>query len=78
MIKVMVTTTPTAQTFTCSDHSSGAVTVRPGADGEYYEFSFYAHAHPSFWVPASALVDGHQVRVAGVSDSEVFTLSVAK
>lgn len=64
------------QEFSGSDHSSGAVVVQHVDSHPVMDFSFYGHAHPSFWVPASQFKNGKQVTVKTIGDDEKLELAL--
>ena len=66
------------ETISCSDGSHGAMVVAPQAQGEHYEFTFYGHAHPTFWLTQSQFHDGEQLRVRDMVHDETFKIHFIK
>lgn len=60
------------QTIHCSDGSQGVVQLAV----PYYQFRFYSHQHPSFWLKQSQLQDGATVKVRDIQSTDDFQLKL--
>lgn len=65
------------ETISCSDGARGEMVVAPQAEGVHYEFTFYGHAHPRFWMTKSQFRDGAKLRVRDIVHDETFQIKMA-
>lgn len=62
------------ETIKCSDGAYGEMEVAPQTDGLHYEFTFYGHTHPHFWLTKGQFHDGAQLRVRDTVSDEIFKI----
>ena len=62
------------QTIHCSDGSQGVMTVSEESSAPYYNFKFYSHEHPGFWVDQDQFHDGESVTVQDIQSDDQFQL----
>lgn len=74
MTTVYVNADDKDETISCSDGAQGEMAVAPQANGVHYEFTFYGHAHPHFWLTKSQFHDGEQLRVRDLVHDETFKI----
>lgn len=59
-----------AQAIHCSDGSQGVVQLA----APYYEFRFYNHQHPGFWLAPNQFHDGETMVVKDIQSVDDFRL----
>lgn len=62
------------QTVSCSDRTQGIMRVAPHDSAPMYDFKFYGHAHPGFYLDQNHFHDGEQLTVDDVLSKEEFQL----
>ncbi|WP_367341410.1 hypothetical protein [Limosilactobacillus sp.] len=74
MTKVYVDSKLGDQTISCSDHTTGEMSVEPSGKSKEYCFRFYGHMHPSFSLMSSDYHNGEDVTVKTANVVEKFQL----
>lgn len=62
------------QTVSCSDRSQGVMEVENNDSAPLYDFRFYGHAHPEFFLDQNQFHDGEQLTVDDIMNKEQFQL----
>ena len=62
------------QTVHCSDGTQGVMQISNADSAPKYDFRFYGHTHPSFFLNADQYHSGIELTVADVLDTEKFQL----
>lgn len=75
MTKVYVDAKLGDQTISCSDHTTGEMSVEPSGKSKEYHFRFYGHMHPSFALVGSDYHNGENVTVKTANVDEQFQLN---
>ena len=62
------------QTVHCSDGTQGVMQITDVDSAPKYDFKFYGHAHPGFYLDADQYHSGEELKVEDVLDTEEFQL----
>lgn len=74
MTTVFVHDNDKTQTVHCSDGTQGVMYITDIDSASKYDFKFYGHAHPGFYLTADQYHSGEELKVEDVLDTEEFQL----
>lgn len=66
------------QAVHCSDGSQGVMRVNLKDSAPFFNFQFYSHKHPSFWVNKTQFHDGENIKVKDIQSQDQFQLKFVK